>query len=408
MLEAMRDFNACVLAKGDAAHFSSSLPLYSRCVNTSCLLSAHEQIGTAPIASNVSRGGEIGQLPAISPPHKPPPTSRITEYDCHSADDEELAVTSARAAIRSSSPLVLRGCARAMPAIQRWLSSDYLREIDDDTFASVLEHDKRHPSGYTSRARQNLGRAREFDNLDIRLLQDLWWPSSPMAKFLHGFSEAPFARTLWVSAGGSKAGMHYDSFDNVHAVVVGRKTFRLASPASAANLYVDFPSPAKPLSPAEKRLPTWVEHEQQHREVDDPHGIHAHNNPHITPPDPDAQPTSRKSAPPGVRCPESGGYGCDGVGCFGYVGFDAQRVDLHRFPRVAEVPILEATLHAGDVLVLPAFWFHYVLHHPLNGFGKCLTVSFTNQSSKLPLMRPLAVDVMAQYAKHLPEAHDEL
>ena len=97
MLEAMRDFNACVLAKGDAAHFSSSLPLYSRCVNTSCLLSAHEQIGTAPIASNVSRGGEIGQLPAISPPHKPPPTSRITEYDCHSADDEELAVTSARA-----------------------------------------------------------------------------------------------------------------------------------------------------------------------------------------------------------------------------------------------------------------------------------------------------------------------
>ena len=133
----------------------------------------------------------------------------------------------------------------------------------------------------------------------------------------------------------------------MHTVVRGRKTFRLAAPAHAPRLYVDF--------------------------VD-----------------------GTPQAAPDIKCPGNGEYGCDGVGCFGYVPFDAAAVDLRRYPRVADVPTVEATLDAGDALVLPAFWFHFIVHHPLEGGGRCVTLSFTNQSSGMPSMRPLAADV-AEY-----------
>ena len=81
---------------------------------------------------------------------------------------------------------------------------------------------------------------RGLDDLDVRMLRDTWWgrpdaPSegSPFAELLWHFARAQRAKSVWASAGGVRAGMHYDSFDNLHVVVRGSKTFRLVAPSDA-------------------------------------------------------------------------------------------------------------------------------------------------------------------------------
>ena len=77
---------------------------------------------------------------------------------------------------------------------------------------------------------------------------------------------------------------------------------------------------------------------------------------------------------------------------------------------VAEAQVEAATLHAGDVLFIPALWFHYILHHPLSGDGQCFAVTFTQQKpwgeQGVPGPRsPVAADVAA-YAREVQQARE--
>ena len=64
-----------------------------------------------------------------------------------------------------------------------------------------------------------------------------------------------------------------------------------------------------------------------------------------------------------IQCPGAGDFGCDGVGCYAYVPWSEETMAL--FPRVKDVEVHTTTIGGGDVLLLPAFWFHYVYHLPL-------------------------------------------
>ena len=315
-------------ASASGALVSSVLPLYSRCINTTCIALAHSE-ATRPQATTCTDDDantlhEFGALPGA------PAVIPIANWTCISGEDEEEAVTRVHDAIRASTPLVLRGCARAMPAVRRWMSDEHL---DLSAGSSLLA-------------------TRGLDDLNPKLLRDTWWPDSPFAELLWEFSRARGAKSLWASNGGKKAAMHYDSFENLHVVVHGEKLFRLASPTHGEKLYLDF-----------------VPHEA----------------------DEDAE----------VTCPASGSYGCDGLGCFGYVPFDASRVDLKRYPNVASVPVMEALLKAGDVLLLPAFWLHYIVHLPRDGGGRCIALTFTKQrdlGGRGLGLRPFAAEIAAFHA----------
>ena len=67
--------------------------------------------------------------------------------------------------------------------------------------------------------------------------------------------------------------------------------------------------------------------------------------------------------------------------------------------------MLEATLYAGDVLVLPAFWTHYVLHHRATDAAghltSCVAVTYTRHDKTAAAMRPLAVDVAAWWRERV-------
>ena len=84
---------------------------------------------------------------------------------------------------------------------------------------------------------------------------------------------------------------------------------------------------------------------------------------------------------PENECPGNGVFGCDGLGCYAFVPFDADDVDLRTFPRVGDAAVHTATLNEGDVLFIPALWFHYIIHHPLNGGGRCFALTFTQQQT---------------------------
>ena len=298
------------------------LPLFGYCRNASCVDEAHGQQGGRNRPRTDSSTGERAPLGELHGQLTRP----IAEFTCATDADQEEAVVLSKSAMQWSMPLVLRGCAWEMPARRRWANASYLRATAEQAFAPVLGLPS-DPGGHTG----------DLDALDPALLADTWWPSA-VGEWLFDFAREPGAKGLWVTSGGKRAAVHYDTFDNFHVVVSGHKEFRLVSPQHAATMYIDFPA---------------------------------------------------------SDCPGDGNFGCDNLGCFAFVPFDANDVDLIRFPRVADAEVLSATLAEGDVLMIPALWFHYVLHHPLSGGGKCIALTFTRQQrwERMAQMAPFAADL---------------
>ena len=160
----------CLLpAHASASGVSRVLPLYSRCIDTTCIALAHGEATrprreeattcTDDDANTLHGFGALPGAPAVIP---------IANWTCNSGEDEEEAVTRVHDAIRASTPLVLRGCARAMPAVRRWMSNEHL---DLSAGSSLLA---------------TCG----LDDLNPRLLRDTWWPDSPFDELLWEFSRA--------------------------------------------------------------------------------------------------------------------------------------------------------------------------------------------------------------------------
>ena len=99
-----------------------------------------------------------------------------------------------------------------------------------------------------------------------------------------------------VVSGHKKAATHFDTFENLHVVVAGTKKFFLVSPQWARHMYVDYP----PSDCAE-----------QFGEAS------------------------------GAQ-----GFGCDSLGCYGYVPFDDYAIDSTEYPLVKDVTLHVATLEA--------------------------------------------------------------
>ena len=139
--------------------------------------------------------------------------------------------------------------------------------------------------------------------------------------------------------------MHADTFDNLHVVISGEKHFFLVSPRFAREMYVDFPPLARPDATGDEE----------------------------------------------IECPGQGSVGCDELGCFTYVPFDADRVDLTRYPRVRDAAVRHAVVRATDTLFIPALWFHRILHHPLveRADARNIALTFTRQPP-MPELLPFA------------------
>ena len=171
---------------------------------------------------------------------------------------------------------------------------------------------------------------------------------------MDNFSSTP--PHVWASEGGKRAALHYDAVDNLHVVISGEKEVTLVAPSDLVHFYFDFLSPT-------------ADEQEEHKEAKKENKV----------------------------CPSDTGrrFGCDGFACFGYSPVDTFHVELSRFPRVAEATVYgPVRLRPGDMLFIPPFWAHRVVHHPLEGGGRNIALSFVRRSAGLRRdQRPFVADL---------------
>jgi hypothetical protein len=235
------------------------------------------------------------------------PTARLTERVTTPSAKEFY-----RHYVRPGLPVVLRGAALGLGAIQYW-SSAYLKaaagkrsvpiefspdkefalpeRIGKDRIHSkfgrfvdyLLDGDASSPTTYY---------LAQVDTLQYlpELVGDIVRPSfAPLAEIMR----PPY---LWMGIGGNASTLHYDSYDNLYAMVSGRKHITLFPPSDRAHLY------------------PYVDQRK--------HGHFSRVN---------------------LRCP-----------------------DLSQFPDLLNARPFECVLSRGDILYIPEGWWHYLRSHGLN------------------------------------------
>lgn len=140
-------------------------------------------------------------------------------------------------------PVLFRGAALRMPAFSRWADDDYLRVRYGSLEVTVELGKKENRSAgvYSSSLASFL---RSFALEDVYMVESLpvamrdeVWPPSCLA--CGGLQRALVDSVLWLSGGGTKSVLHYDSLDNVICVLAGRKRFFMADRAELERLALD-------------------------------------------------------------------------------------------------------------------------------------------------------------------------
>lgn len=333
------DWASCLLpravradASTDEVHrFNARVPHFMTCRNASCVRDRHSGRYTPVGPRKHAYGAGPPGAPSLGESISGQRVDAIDEHNCATSTADVAAVIDAHR--NRSIPLVLRGCAAGLPAISRWRSNGYLRG-----------------KGATANFAALLGGGDGYDvaALDASLAGDLV-ADQKQRRVLRDFSalllELTSAPEVWTSKGGKKPAVHADTFDNLHVVISGEKRFFLVSPRYAREMYVDYPPLARPDATGDDE----------------------------------------------IECPGQGSVGCDELGCFTYVPFDADRVDLGRYPRVRDAAVRHAVVRATDTLFIPALWFHRILHHPRveRADARNIALTFTRQPP-MPELLPFA------------------
>ncbi|GAA5971832.1 hypothetical protein JCM11641_001532 [Rhodosporidiobolus odoratus] len=127
------------------------------------------------------------------------------------------------------------------------------------------------------------------------------------------FGESPDVANIWIGGRRSKTSMHKDPYENIYCVVRGTKTFTLLPPTEA-----------------------YCVHEQLY-----PHATYT-----FTPP---SSFTLEKTSPE-LLLP--------------WIPVDPLNPDLDKYPRYKLARPMTVTLEKGDMLYLPALWYHQVTQTP--------------------------------------------
>ena len=76
---------------------------------------------------------------------------------------------------------------------------------------------------------------------------------------------------------------------------------------------------------------------------------------------------------------------------------NAEDVDLDRFPKVADALVLKATVHKGDVLYIPDYWWHHVRSSAAASIGASLWFYPLNLEPQIKAMGKSLVSLVSLY-----------
>ncbi|GAA5970605.1 hypothetical protein JCM21900_004800 [Sporobolomyces salmonicolor] len=176
----------------------------------------------------------------------------------------------------------------------------------------------------------------------LPLLEDVGLDGPAWAR--EAFGEAPEVANIWIGGSRSKTSLHKDPYENLYLVLRGSKTFTLLPPTEA-----------------------YCVHERLY-----PHAAYAY--------------AYADSPPSAANAPAPDGPASDPRGAFSlvrttparrvpWIALDPTTTPAARedaaaegaYPRYALARPMTVTLEAGDVLYLPALWYHHVAQVP--GWG---------------------------------------
>ncbi|GAA6037845.1 hypothetical protein JCM8097_005067 [Rhodosporidiobolus ruineniae] len=146
------------------------------------------------------------------------------------------------------------------------------------------------------------------------------------------FGEAPDAVNLWIGGRRSKTSMHKDPYENIYMVVRGTKTFTLLPPTEA-----------------------YCVHERLY-----PHATYTFDPSASSPaaPSPTASSSSSPSSPSASSAFSI--QRTDPPLLVPWIPVDPLAPDLEAYPRFRLARPMRVTLEKGDMLYLPALWYHLV------------------------------------------------
>ncbi|OZJ04654.1 hypothetical protein BZG36_02891 [Bifiguratus adelaidae] len=188
---------------------------------------------------------------------------------------------------------------------KRYFCTPFERQMTFDAFLDILEDSGTDPQSlvhYVSL--QNGSMTSEFYSLMPDIVREVDWCSEALGS-------SPDAVNFWFGDERSVTTMHKDPYENCYAVLRGQKTFVLIPPTEAMYLHEQAFPPAT--------------YEQ------DP----VHNHTLRLKPLEDSEPVP-------------------------WIELDPTNPDLSRFPQFSKAKPLTVTVQQGDMLYLPAMWFHQV------------------------------------------------
>lgn len=235
---------------------------------------------------------------------------------------------------RADAPLRLGDAARAgLLSEQAW---EYLKTHDPTTMLFVTPCEEKMSISKIA----SLIRSDDFDEHNPRVhyvqlqnnnLRGEWSSllgdvdlSFPFAR--DAFGCEPDAVNVWIGDERSTTSLHKDHYENLYVVVTGKKHFTLYPPTAFPLLYEE------PCIPAHYRERADGDTARLELAVDDA----------------------------AERVP--------------WIQVDPLNPDVFRFPRSVHARPLQVTVSAGEMLYLPALWFHHVQQEP-DEEGKCIAVN---------------------------------
>jgi len=155
-----------------------------------------------------------------------------------------VAAELATEAIRSDQPVIITGGLGDWPALSGWSFERLLREHGDWVVpVSVFRQSPLYPDKETCRISELIPRISPFPSLPLHYLQQVPledWPRAlaeeigPPPGLVPG---APVDVYLWCGPHGASSPLHYDTRDNLHALLRGYKRFLLFPPEQSPLLY---------------------------------------------------------------------------------------------------------------------------------------------------------------------------
>ncbi|XP_032811225.2 tRNA wybutosine-synthesizing protein 5-like [Petromyzon marinus] len=287
----LRILLVALMAPGCANPWWSASPPAEAAAATSVSPPPPQPEATAAAAAAGHPPGHMKPLGSHAPP----------EGDAWSLSAPPSASSFFRDFVSPGRPVLLRGAAARMPAYRRWCDDAYLsgRYGSLEVTVELGRKENRSAGVYSSSLASFL---RSFARDDVYAVCSLpaamrpeVWPPPCLA--CGGLQRSLVDSVLWLSGGGTKSVLHYDSLDNVICVLAGRKRFFLADREELARLASGHADAAAAEDADEEEF---------------------------------------------------------------LVGVDVDRVDMYRYPGLRRMRWYSATVDAGDCFFVPYKWLHQV------------------------------------------------